>query len=69
MHSASGPGSTATRRAAALRPSKKSANSASGNGSTVGINKDTDAAGTDSTTGNASSTLAGAESSNQVSIL
>ena len=51
-----------------LTPSKKSANSASGNGSAVGISKDTDAAGTDSTTGNISSTLAGAESSNQVSL-
>jgi hypothetical protein len=44
---------------------------ASGTGVSVGIgvSKDPDATGTDSTTGNASSTLAGAESSNQVTPL
>ena len=55
-----------------LIPSRKSGNSAAGPGGAsvgLGVNKDPDAAGTDSTTGNASSTLAGAESSNQVTIL
>ena len=51
-----------------LTPNKKGDKTGSNTGSSggIGATKDNDAAGTDSTTGNASSTLAGADSSNQV---